>query len=374
MLSVAASTQLVSFPSHALMSSISQVFRPLSDVDDCLFSALLDVDSAVDEAKLRRAAFSGIPPLKRPYVWRLLLGISPFDKTHDGTLEFNLKKEYAAQAHHITMDDEISRKIHRLLKRSRSLYQPVSTHDRRPSRHGSTSSDSYDAEDDDDTSSDTVPSTAHNLDTTHSPRNRKSVIRSTHQSTPSVDRTIHAKFSRVINTYLHRSDLDFDPDMLYLCAPFIEIMPTEADAYYAFCTLMDRYSYLFTVDGLRDAISEFNTIFRTLHPTLFDKFVLEEVDMKRFVRKWLRGLLVHQLPRRSLLRLWDSYFAKEDGLRLHPFVCVVFIELMKPDLEDCDDSELMTNLVGRLPPFDIDHVIAHAMTAREQLKERGVIL
>lgn len=349
---------------------------PILDSDHHIFSVLLDADSAVDHLKLRRAAFSGVPPQQRPQVWSLLLAIAPFDKSDDVALKIKRIHDYTALSAHVDMDDPVPRSIHRLLKRSKTVYQPSSLHDRRPSRHSSSSSgDSFDPDDDDDTSSDTLLSTAPIV--SHLTPNRRNHIRHTHHSIPRpVDRTIHSKFSRIITTFLERtgSSLQFDIHMVHLCAPFIEIMPTEADAYYAFSALINRYDYIFTEHGLREATSDFITIFRTLHPSLFDKFVLEEVDIKSFVRKWLRGLLVQQLPRRSLLRLWDSYFANDNGLKLHPFVCIVYIEHLKPELQDCDDSEFITTLVGRLPAMDIDHVIAHAMTVREQLKERGVVL
>lgn len=114
-------------------------------------------------------------------------------------------------------------------------------------------------------------------------------------------------------------------------------------------------------------------MFRTLHPELYDHFVAEEVDIHAWATNWLRGLLVEQLPRKALLRLWDSYFATVDGLALHPFVCLVFLHHLTPELHDCDDAECIRSVLSSVPPLDIDLVIAHAVTTRDQLRELGIM-
>lgn len=352
--------------------------HPESAVDPQLhtFRVLLDADSAVDELKLRRAAASGVPPHHRGEVWKLLLGIASCEKSDDVAHELNRIHQYTALSTNVDNDGDIPRHIRRVLKRSRSAYQPVSMHDKKYGRQGSTSGDSVDDDDDDDLP---VEAPLSNRPVLSSNGRPKSSVRASHHNSHMrvVDRDVQNTFITLITTYLQRTtaSIEFDTPMVYLCAPFIELMPTEADAFYAFNALMQRYQYMYTDEGLREAVSDFNVMFRALHPTLHDKFVLEEVDMNPFVRKWLRGLLVEQLPRRALLRLWDSYFANlgKDGLGLHPYVCLVFIDHLKPELEDCDDSERITSLLNKLPALDIDHIIAHALTAREQLRERGII-
>lgn len=343
--------------------------------DSHTFTVLLDADSIVDEIKLRRAAASGIPPHQRPHVWKLLLGIASFEKADDVALELDRIHDYHALTVNIDFEADIPRLIRRVLKRSRTVYQPMPTHAKKIGRHGSSSGDSYDGDDDDDRSSDTPTATSPLLST-----NGRAINYARHSKPPNmriIDREVQAKFTRIICTYLQNAsdDVEFDPDMVHLCAPFVEIMSTEADAFHAFNALMQRHQHMYTEHGLREAVSEFSAMFRSLHPSLYDMFVLEEVDIKSFVRKWMRGLLVHQLPRRSVLRLWDSYFANlaNTGLGLHPFVCLVFIEHIKPELEDCEDSERMTSLVSKLPAMDIDHVIAHALTVRDQLREHGIV-
>ncbi|KAI0567717.1 Rab-GTPase-TBC [Gracilaria domingensis] len=365
-------------PSSAAYRSPPPPPPPLdADLHTREFHVLLDADAAVDETKLRRAASSGVPPHMRQRVWKLLLGVSSFDTADDLALHLNRTHSYNAYSAAIDPDDYIPSRIRRVLKRSRTAYQPLSRHDHRV-RHGSSSGESYDGDDDDEDSVDahrpsTPVSSSRNFPLPSSTYG-KTTQRKRHQA---VDREVQSKFIRVITTYLETApaDVQFHDDMVYLCAPFIEIMPTEADAFHAFTVLMRTCQHLYTEQGLKEAVADFNLMFRDMHPILYDKFVVEEVDMNRFVCQWLRGLLVHQLPRRCLLRLWDSYFANlaKDALALHPFVCLVFIELLDQELEECDDSERILSVLGKLPATDIDHVIAHAHTARERLREKGIV-
>lgn len=364
---------------HMLQSKPPLRHNPFSDpsVDSNAhtFGLLLNAGTTVDESQLRLASASGIPSHQRAHVWKLLLGIGAFDKSHHISLELNRMHQYLALSNTVDADGDIPTRIRRLLKRSRTIYQHRSLHDKRYGRQGSTSGDSLEDDEDDDASTDAPIST-----TSVAPPNGRTMnyVRPVrHTTIRIIDREVQSRFTRILTTYLQRTstDIEFDNLMVYLSAPFIELMPTEADAFYAFNALMQSHQHLFTDDGLREAVSEFNLMFRTLHPTLYEKFILEEVDINLFVRNWLRGLLVQQLPRRSLLRLWDSYFAnlRNDGLHLHPFVCLVFIEHIKPELEECDDAERITTLLAKLPSIDIDHVIVHAVSTREQLREQGIV-
>lgn len=192
-----------------------------------------------------------------------------------------------------------------------------------------------------------------------------------------VDTQVATSFTRILAAYLEHAapSISFDEHLVLLSAPFLDVMPTEADAFYAFSALMNVQQVLFNPSGLLDAVSNFLGMFRCVHADLYDHFVAEEVDINRWARNWLRCLLVNLLPRKSLLRLWDAYFAArpDDGLLLHPYVCLVFIQHLKPELQDCEDAESIMAVLSSLPAIDIDHVIAHAITARQQLRDRDIM-
>lgn len=347
------------------------------DSQVALFRTLLDADSAIDESKLRRAASAGVPIHIRPLVWRLLLGITAFDSIDGVASEQERTRNYTKLAAEVDDDDDVARRIRVVLKRSRSAYQPLGTLDKKTSRQGSTSGESYDGDEEEENSR-AVPEPSMANGTTKANGRAVSYVRSSrHAKLRIVDREVVGRFTRVINTFLQATgtSVDFHPDMVQLCGPFIELMPTESDAFYGFNALMQRYQKMFDDDNLQEAVSQFINMFRTLHQDLYDQFVAEEVDMNKWVPKWLRCLLVHQLPRRALLRLWDSYFAHPgpDGLDLHSYVCLVFIEHIKSELQDCDDGERILSLLNKLPLVNIDRVIAHALTVREQLREGDIL-
>ncbi|CAN8067324.1 unnamed protein product [Agarophyton chilense] len=341
------------------------------------FHVLLDADAAVDESKIRRAASSGVPPLMRERVWKLLLGVSSFDTADDLSLHLNRTHSYNASSATIDQHDYVPSRIRRVLKRAPTVYQPLPTHDRRL-RPDSLSSESFDGDDDDDDSLDAHrPSTPLSLSRNMTLTPSTYAKASQRKRSQVVDLQIQLKFIRIITTYLNTApqDVQYHDDMVYLCAPFIEIMPAEADAFHAFSALMRTCQHLYTEHGLKEAVADFNLLLRDALPNLYDKFVVEEVDMNRFVCQWLRALLVHQLPRRCLLRLWDSYFAnlEKDSLSLHPYVCLVFIGRLDQELEECEDSERILSLLSKIPAADIDHVVAHAHTTRERLREKGIV-
>lgn len=295
------------------------------------FSSLLRSDAQVDGVKLRRAAAAGVPPVVRGEVWRYLLGVVGTRRGDEMSLELKRTREYTRRAAAVDEDGAGSRSVRGVLKRCRGVWLP-------DGGGGRTDGGS-----------------------------KRGVV----------DGAVVAKFVRVVGAVMAGMDDDFDfhPDLVYLAAPFIELMPTEADAFFCFNALMRKHGSMFRADGMQTATSEFLLMFRAMHKDLHELFVAEEVDMSAWVPLWLRSLLTRQLPRPALLRLWDAYFATSSGdwLALHPYVCLSFIDIMKQELVDCDDAERIHSVLARLPSVDIDRIIAHARTAREDLRERDIL-
>lgn len=378
------------------------------------FLQLLDADALVDEAKLRMASASGVPTSLRSQVWGMLLGVAAFQSSQDMSIRPSRIDGYANLVRHIVPDPDISRRIRRLLSRSRSLNQSntASSAHRRSVPDDDLSnprnSDTFNIATNPtnsvsgrtslghDTNLRTtepastvapvslggngigngvgINSTTSNTSRAHRRRDNANMLRSSR--TTVVDSHLVARYSRVISCYLQNSPtVEFDEQLVYLVNPFLEVMASEAEAFYAFSAMMATHAPLFTPHGLQDAVSQFKSMFRALHAELYDMFVMEDFDVNKWARNWLRGLLVEQLPKHVLLRLWDSYFAHppEDGLLLHPYVCLVFIQHVKSELLDCDDAERMSAILSSLHPVDTDHVIAHAITIRAQLCDRGVM-
>lgn len=229
----------------------------------------------------------------------------------------------------------------------------------------------------------------------------------------------------------------YDDDLVSICWVLMRVMGNhEGDVYAAMNSLLfhaTAHGALFSQDGhaLHDAVSTFLALLRARHPDVYDHLVSEDVDVHRWARSWLRGLLVTNLTLPCLLRLWDIYLTesypsssgastgrrrrrdrgagsetgdndafrdggvdeqvedeqqeqeleqeqeeeeddddkerrKHDLLDLHPFVCLVFVASVKQDLFECDDTERILAVLSKLPPVDIDQVVAHAIALRDE--------
>lgn len=232
----------------------------------------------------------------------------------------------------------------------------------------------------------------------------------------------------------------YDDDLVSICWVLMRVMGNhEGDVYAAMNSLLfhaTAHGALFSQDGhaLHDAVSTFLALLRASHPDVYDHLVGEDVDIHRWARSWLRGLLVTNLTLPCLLRLWDIYLTesypssgggsgattrrrqrrrdragsetddkdkfrdgdvdevdddddqqeqelepeqereeeeeqerrKHDLLDLHPFVCLVFVATVKQDLFECDDTERILAVLSKLPPVDIDQVVAHAIALRDE--------
>lgn len=397
-----------------------------------IFAALLAADAPVDECKLRRAARAGIPSYARPAVWNVLLGVTSTTSATHIFLDLDPSTSTSASTPPTAPvdshgDGQIPRRVRKALTKSRAIARgfglipshndsddsisdangsvnggatsagmsgsgssvvrnnsgngfangligsgidmPSRRSSRSPpplaSRHSSTTFSR-----DDEASVEAASAAA-------SVRHRRRHHHLPH-ARPTVDSEVTAIYTSIVSAYLENAPphITYEDHLVTLCIPFVHVMPTHSDAYNAFCALMRHQASVFAQSGLLEAVSNFLAMFRINHPELYDLFAAEDVDMKRWARDWLRGLLVEQLPRRSLLRLWDSYFAaptQDEGILLHPYVCLVFVQHLKPQLLDCDDGERITAILSSLPAVDIDHIIAHAVTARQQLRDRNIV-
>ncbi|KAI7904977.1 rab-GTPase-TBC domain-containing protein [Cokeromyces recurvatus] len=144
-------------------------------------------------------------------------------------------------------------------------------------------------------------------------------------------------FVNIILAYLNANrDVEYSPNLVPLCAPFIFILKTECDAYYCFERLMNA---------------------------------IEEVDINEWSTSWLQNLLAKEMKLENLVRLWDTYFAIPDPFAFHPYICLSILLSAKEALEDLEQSEIRTMLL-RLPTLNMEMIIADAYNFRHETIER----
>jgi len=191
--------------------------------------------------------------------------------------------------------------------------------------------------------------------------------------------SIAYSLTRMITAYLtiSRTEVVFHSDLVHLAAPFLEVFPEqESDAYSAFSSLMSYLEPLYNPRSSSYIAAEFTMILAHLYPDLYDFLDTEHVDMNKWVHSWLRTLLTQQMPRNSILRLWDQYVKERDSiLDLHLYVCLVLVGSISAELQDCEDGERLQTYLSRpnIVARDTLRIVEHARKMRSSLKAQGVV-
>lgn len=117
---------------------------------------------------------------------------------------------------------------------------------------------------------------------------------------------------------------------------------------------------------LYDRVVEFSQLFRTALPDLYEHFESEEVSLQSWALPWFEYLLSKELPIECVSRLWDVYFSQEDGLDLHPFICLAILRTSKDFLDELESCEIV-GFLGRLPQLDVEFIVNEAISLRAEL-------
>lgn len=199
------------------------------------------------------------------------------------------------------------------------------------------------------------------------------------------DKDVSLVFEHVIGAFLNnnRGAVDYYPALVHLCGPLVISLPdNESDVYYCFEALMSLLANALLERS--EAVARFSLLFRSILPELHSCFEDEEVEYAQWAAGWLRHLLAKELPLRSTLRLWDTYFSTSDGIGLHPYVCLgtgwllddvrssahatsaAVLKKFKDELEDLEHSEILSFL-HRLPQMDMDQITMEAQNLKSEI-------
>jgi TBC1 domain family member 2 len=90
-----------------------------------------------------------------------------------------------------------------------------------------------------------------------------------------------------------------------------------------------------------------------LDAELFAHFQAQGVMFQFFTTRWMNCALMRELPLRSILRLWDTYFAEEYGgfENFHVYVCVVLLKTYRDKLVKMEFQDMLIFLQN-LPTAD----------------------
>mmetsp|Transcript_65555 Transcript_65555/g.207326 ORF Transcript_65555/g.207326 Transcript_65555/m.207326 type:complete len:308 (+) Transcript_65555:161-1084(+) len=267
------------------------------------FREILGTEGRVDMKRLRTLCMHGVPASMRGLVWKYLLGVSKADQNEDITSSRQMHDDYlelfgeGGDLAGDGLDSDVVKRIRGEVKRYRA----------------------------------------------------ENAFFSSDKTRSLMEKTIHVFLRQ--NSYV-----EYQPFMVHLLGPLLFcIRDEDRDVYYCFRALMNATGPTLGEDGASQAVAPLMTMLRNLQPELYSHFEDEELDASAWAYPWLQSLSCRELPLECVLRLWDVYFSCEEGLDLHPYVCLAILELFSDELTELDSTEVEAFL-RRLPAPDMDQV------------------
>lgn len=273
----------------------------------------------VDLKALRQLCWNGIPPQYRTISWQLMLGYMPTNKSRRDAAITRKRKEYAdavtmyfnvSDSDRTTQEGEIHRQILVDLPR-------------------------------------TSP---------HTPLYQQAPIQRC------MERILYIWSVRhPASGYVQGLD-DLLTPLIYIClAPYVKdadvlrcdvasISPSiltdvEADTYWCLTKLLDSIQdhYTFSQPGLQRMVLRLEDLIHRLDNDLHSHIIEQGVQYIQFSFRWMNCLLLRELPLRTILRVWDTYLAEDQGgfENFHVYVCVVVMKTFQEKLITMDFQELL---------------------------------
>jgi hypothetical protein len=129
----------------------------------------------------------------------------------------------------------------------------------------------------------------------------------------------------------------------------------EADAYWCLTKLLDNIQdhYTFGQPGLQRMTLRLEDLVHRLDNELHAHFMEQGVLYQFFSTRWMNCALLRELPLRSIMRLWDTYFAEEAAgfENFHVYVCVVLLKTYKDVIVRMEFQDILLFLQN-LPTAD----------------------
>eukprot|EP00053_Salpingoeca_punica_P006000 m.57834 g.57834 ORF g.57834 m.57834 type:complete len:276 (+) comp13490_c0_seq1:2-829(+) len=169
----------------------------------------------------------------------------------------------------------------------------------------------------------------------------------------------------IICMYLNTHDVPFAPHLVHVCGPLAFALPQPAPLSKMFSSVLER---LAGAKALRERVGKFLALFDFFQHDLYQHFEEEELHTNEWLVNWLEGLLGKELPIECVLRLWDTYFAMDDGFDLHLYVCLAVLDKCKEDLEELEHHDLV-QFLKNLPRLDMNQIIVNAENIKQISRE-----
>lgn len=127
----------------------------------------------------------------------------------------------------------------------------------------------------------------------------------------------------------------------------------EADAYWCLTKLLDGIQdhYTFSQPGLQRMMLRLEDLIHRIDNELYTLFENECVNFQIFSFRWMNCALLRELPLHAVLRLWDTYFAEEQGgfENFHVYVCAVMLKTFRDQLLKLNGFQELVIFLQNLP-------------------------
>jgi len=266
------------------------------------FETELDQDVELDMSKLADMAQHGVPAELRGRVWALLLGATQFEKHASGANVAAKDYEELIKSGDVALQKKVSRYLTRYARQNRVFANEANRR------------------------------LMQNIVIAHSNSN---------------------------------TEVEFEPGQLFLLAQLVPHIKSEPDLFNCYMSILQAVDRYFGPNNIDKMVAKLMAVFRTLLPELYAHFEEEEVSPNSWVVSWLRHLLASQLPPECVSRLWDVYFACDEGLSLHIYVCVALLREAREVLLELD-GEALTHALSRHPATDVGRLVAQAYNLKQE--------
>jgi len=93
------------------------------------------------------------------------------------------------------------------------------------------------------------------------------------------------------------------------------LQQVEADCYWCLTKLLDNIQdhYTFSQPGLQRMVLKLEDLMNRIDGELHNHLQNEGLQYIQFAFRWMNCLLLRELPLRTIIRVWDTYFSEERG-------------------------------------------------------------
>ncbi|KIW25185.1 uncharacterized protein PV07_08386 [Cladophialophora immunda] len=143
-----------------------------------------------------------------------------------------------------------------------------------------------------------------------------------------------------LGTYITDLNIESGMDPGQLPRPVLDAV--EADTFWCLTKLLDgiQDNYIVAQPGIHRQVAALRDLTTRIDSGLAKHFENEHVEYMQFSFRWMNCLLMRELSIKSVVRMWDTYMAEENGFsQFHLYVCAAFLvkwsdKLMKMNFQE----------------------------------------